>query len=122
VSPIAAGRALHVLARVALRIARPLRAKRMVDAAARWIAPLPDLDVARGLASAIDGQGTCLSRALTVAALLPEAEVVIGVDPRASSRLYAHAWVEHGGHALRASDVSGLEIARLASDEPRVGG
>ena len=117
-SATVAGHALHVVARVALRVATPLRAKRIVDLAAlatRRFMPLGNADSARVVASALDGHGTCLSRALTVAALLPGAEVVIGVDPRVRRPLYAHAWVEHGGRALRGADVSGAEIARLAN-------
>ena len=121
-SPTTSGRALHALARIALRIAPPLRAKRMVDSVARWVAPLADVDCARDLASALQARGTCLSRALTVAALLPGAEVVIGVDPRAGGSLFAHAWVEHEGRALRVTDVSGREITRLSGDTSRAQG
>jgi hypothetical protein len=51
------------------------------------------------------GTGTCLSRALVVAARTPHACVVIGADPRRSARFAAHAWVEVQG-------------TRLPDDEP----
>ncbi|HWL87753.1 MAG TPA: hypothetical protein VNO21_18245 [Polyangiaceae bacterium] len=103
---------LHALAWCALRVHGPARAKRLVVRAARWTAPLGDRDEARRLADAIDGHGTCLSRALTVAARTPGAEVVIalrGLEPRLS----AHAWVELDGVPLRNEDVAGKEIGRF---------
>jgi hypothetical protein len=118
VSPLAAARGLHLIARVALRVARPLNAKRIVDLAGRWVGPLPDVAIAQRVARSINTRGTCLSRALTIAALLPGAQVVIGVDARARSQLLAHAWIEYGGRALDVSEVRGLEIARLGGDMP----
>lgn len=105
---------LHVVARAALRALPPLDAKRVVDAAAVPLGRYPSLDRARAAAGTLDGTGTCLSRALTVAARLDGARVVIGVEPgRQISMLHAHAWVEIDGAPLRASDPRGEEIARL---------
>jgi hypothetical protein len=104
---------LHLLARAALRMLPPLRAKRAVDFAACCLPRLGGTDEACGLASKLDGHGSCLSRALTIAARLPGSDVVIAVDPRLARPLYAHAWVEVAGRALRASDIGGQEIVRL---------
>lgn len=109
-------RALHWLARVALRTMPPRRAKDVVDQAARALPPFASLEEARRVANALDAHGTCLSRAMTVASRLRNAEVVIGVDPnspRDPSPLGAHAWVVVDGVPLRASDPRGEEIVRL---------
>ena len=116
-SPLSSGRMVHAVARAALRLARPLIAKRIVDRVAQRVARQVERDVACMIAGALEPHGTCLSRALAVAALLPGAEVVIGVEPGASSRLFAHAWVEHSGRALRPTDIMGVEIARLSRDD-----
>lgn len=106
-------RLLHVVARLALRLRSPIRAKRLIDGAGRLMSPFETPAEARRAADSLEGQGTCLSRALTVAARLPDSEVVIGVDPSTGSSLYAHAWVEFGGCPLRQNDPGGQEIARL---------
>ncbi len=105
---------LHALARAALRALPPRDAKRIVDAAARPLGRFSSIERARRAADALDGSGTCLSRALTVASRLDGASVVIGVEPgRHVSMLHAHAWVELGGEPLRASDPRGEELVRL---------
>jgi hypothetical protein len=108
-------RALHLVARTALRLFPPRRAKDVVDETAkRLTVPFGSLDEARAVLAAIEHEGTCLSRALVVAARLRDAEVVIGVDPNGNrSLLAAHAWVVIDGVPLRASDPRGEEIARL---------
>lgn len=106
-------RLLHVVARIALRMRSPILAKRIIDGAGRLMPPFDTAAEARRAADALEGGGTCLSRALTVAARLRDSEVVIGVHPGMSSPLYAHAWVEFGGSPLRADDPGGREIARL---------
>jgi hypothetical protein len=58
-------------------------------------------------------RGSCLSRALAIAARSPSADVVIGVRPEGGTGLYAHAWVEVDGKPLHPSDPGGSEIARL---------
>ncbi len=114
---VAAAHALHAVARMALRLASPLRAKRIVDAVGRRMPRLLAHE-ARAVANAIDSRGTCLSRAMTVAAMVPGAAVVIGVDPLARRPLFGHAWVELAGQPLRPGDVDGFEIARLVTDQP----
>ncbi len=69
------------------------------------------------IASALDSRGTCLSRSLTLAARLPDAEVVIAVDARSlgghGAAFTAHAWVESHGVPLRSDDVIAGEIVRI---------
>ncbi|WP_394837837.1 lasso peptide biosynthesis protein [Pendulispora rubella] len=108
-------RLLHGIARIAIRIAKPRGAKRITDVCGRLLPPFMSLDEACAAATSLDGTGTCLSRALTIAACLPASEVVIGVDPNANTALplFAHAWVEVSTVPIRPTDAQGLEIARL---------
>jgi hypothetical protein len=46
------------------------------------------------VAQQLGGRGTCLSQALTIAARLPGAQVVIGSDGSSAGVFGAHAWVE----------------------------
>jgi len=105
--------ALELVARVALRVAPPRRAKAAVDRAARYLGSRGGVPDARLGAAWLDRSGTCLSRALAVAACLPGSVVVIGVDPGGARGLAAHAWVEIDGAPLRESDPDGEAIARL---------
>ena len=112
---VACSRALLWAARFALRVQGPLAAKRTVDRVARRLPKYPSLEAAGASLESLAGRGSCLSRALAVAARLPGASVVIGVNPRLSASLYAHAWVEANGMVLDASDQRSHveEIARL---------
>jgi hypothetical protein len=105
---------LNVAAYVLLRFRKPLE----VQAALARIGPiLPQLHTRRQIqraSAALGRRGTCLSRALAVAARAPEAEVVIGVCPPGETPFRAHAWLELQGEPLDPSDPSGAEIARLA--------
>jgi hypothetical protein len=67
------------------------------------------------MARALDRRGSCLSRSLAIAARLPGSTVVIGVDPRRSARLSAHAWVELGSEIIDGAmrPVTEEQIARL---------
>ena len=105
-------RTLRIVASLALSIFPPLRAKQIVDFVARPLAPL-SCPEAICLAQALEGRGTCLSRALAIAARLPGADVVIGIAPPPTKGPFAHAWVEYRGRPLRASDATGVEIARI---------
>jgi hypothetical protein len=104
---------LHVLARLALHSRPPLEADRIVRFAACRISPLRDLAAARIAFDTLRSHGSCLSRAISIAARLPEAQVVIGVDPRRSNGLTAHAWVELGGAILEGPEPGVEEIARF---------
>jgi hypothetical protein len=68
---------------------------------------------ARVALGTLSSHGTCLSRALAVAARTPSADVAIAVatDPRAP--LFAHAWIEMDGAPIDPSDAVGSVIARL---------
>lgn len=117
-------RVLHLVARGALRVGSPLRAKAIVDRVARLWPPLEGPAAASEAAWAIAREGSCLSRALTVGASLPGAEVVLAVDVWSGSRLAAHAWLEVGGRRIPdrrgAEDAvfEGNEIARLSPTLP----
>jgi Transglutaminase-like superfamily len=111
--------ALHAFARILLRFCSPRRAYTIL---ARVGSLLPSYDERSDVLRAgarIQRRGTCLSRALTVAARSPEAEVVIGVAPRPGERLLAHAWLELAGVPLHESDVAGSEIVRLGGTHCR---
>jgi hypothetical protein len=88
---------LHWLARVALRVRSPLQAKALLDRVGRLFPPLRGVESASEAAQTLFSSGSCLSRAMTIAAAVPGAEVVIGVDAWSAARLTAHAWVELDG-------------------------
>jgi hypothetical protein len=109
--------ALHGVARLAVRLLTPVRAKRLLDRLGGGLRAYRTPDELRAGAHVLDGHGTCLTRALTLAARAPGAEVVIAVDPRRSASLHAHAWVEFAGTTFgedgaRAGGAG--EIARLS--------
>jgi hypothetical protein len=90
-------RVLHLLAQVALRACSPLGAKALVDYVGCRLMCLRGAEGAQAAVRELVAHGSCLSRALAVAAALPGAEVVIGVDPWRSARIFAHAWLEVDG-------------------------
>jgi hypothetical protein len=110
-----ATRFLHTVARVALRVGSPRRAKAWVGTVGLLFPSFSGKEEARAEALELRAAGTCLSRAIAIAARLPDAKVVIGVDPSVETALplFAHAWVEIGGIPLVPSDAQGHEIARL---------
>jgi hypothetical protein len=109
--------ALHCLARVALRVRPPMRAKALVDRMARRFPPLRGgIESARDAVDTLFPTGSCLSRAVAIAAVLPGAQVVLGVDAWSAARVRAHAWLEIDG--VRVDTVPGGsqfpdEIARF---------
>jgi hypothetical protein len=107
-----ASRALHLVARVALRVQSPLAAKRTVDMAASFLPRVRGRAAALRVLRSVAGRGTCLTRSLVVASRVEDAEVVIGVSPTSRS-IDAHAWVEIGGAPLADDDARGEVIARL---------
>lgn len=112
---------LHWLARVALRLRPPLEAKAVVDRVAQHMPQLRGADDARAAVRALGPSGSCLSRAVAVAAILPGADVVIGIDVWRSAQLAAHAWVEVDGECVDTNvDGSALptELARLGPTFP----
>jgi len=101
---------LNVFALATLRALRPLDAKALVARVACWYPVLTTADTAGRAASRLGVRGTCLSRALAVAARCSQADVVIAVTPascprsdyrsRTRNAIHAHAWVEVAGVAI----------------------
>jgi hypothetical protein len=110
-----ATRALHWVARVALLLQPPRRARSIVRRVGAALPPFASVDDAKAASDALGGSGTCLTRALAISARLPGSEVVIGVDPRRSARIVAHAWVALGTEVVGANvSNDGTEtIARM---------
>jgi hypothetical protein len=105
-------RALRIVASLALSLFPPLRAKRIVDFVARPLPPL-SCQAATCHAEALEGRGTCLARAMAIAARLPGADVVIAIASPETKGPFSHAWVEYRGRPLRDLDAKGVEIARI---------
>jgi hypothetical protein len=106
---------VHALACVALRVLPPRKALRAVRISARAMPALWRNRDAEQIGRTLAGRGTCLSRAVAIAALAPNIEIVIGVAPD-SRTLRAHAWVERAGIPLTGQIEEFTEIARLSSD------
>jgi hypothetical protein len=106
---------LHFVARVLIRLVAPQRAHRILVRLGGLLPPHGTRDAVVRAERRIRSKGTCLTRSLTVAARSPNADLVIGVLPPEGRTLIAHAWLEVGGAPLDASDVAGVEIARLRS-------
>jgi hypothetical protein len=105
--------ALLALAHGLLRVLPPLRAHALLLRIGRRLPEIRTPEEARAASAKLGRLGSCLSRALTVAARAPTADVVIGVAPTGASPLFAHAWLEMSGHPVDPSDVAGAAIARL---------
>ena len=90
-------RALHLLARLALRLCSPLQAKALVDRIGIHLEAMQGPEAARAAVRELFPAGTCLSRAVTIAATLRGADVVIGFDAWSGARGSAHAWLEIDG-------------------------
>jgi Transglutaminase-like superfamily len=99
---------LHLYARVGIRVWPPLEAKRRVDSLGSWL-PRWEFGEAFAAAERLRG-GSCLSRALVLAARMRDADVVIG--RRAASPFQAHAWVESQGRSIGLNEPC-TELARL---------
>jgi hypothetical protein len=110
--------ALNVMARVALFFLRPKDAQRLVGRVAdAWPRRLGE-DEARRAVQRLKPLGTCLSRSLAIAAMLPNAEVIIGIRKEVAGEVRAHAWVEWAGRPLDAEEAVGEELARLGRAAP----
>lgn len=105
-------RLLNLVAIVLLRARPPLEAHAILKRVGRLLPPHRGREDVLRAAGRLGPRGTCLSRALALAARTPGAAVVIGVRPEPGT-IEAHAWVELDGRPLRATDPSGEEIARL---------
>lgn len=103
------GHATHTLTRGMLRLFGPAKTLRALRALSSMSC---DARTARHLAATLEPSGTCLTRALAVAAVTPGSVVVLGgwLD---ANRFNAHAWVEIDGIPLRAWDRSGKPLATV---------
>jgi hypothetical protein len=104
-----------------LHLSSPARVHALLVRLGACFTPLETPRQAQCLARRLSAHGTCLSRSLTIAARMPIADVVIGVQPRTGAHLLAHAWVEVAGVPLDASQPAGEVIARLCGSRS-VGG
>jgi hypothetical protein len=105
-------KATVLLASLLLRACRPLRAHAIMQRVGWFLPSLRTPAEARAAVESLQRWGTCLSRALAVAARTPGADVVIGVQPDQGA-LRAHAWLELSGEPVDQSAPAGCEIARL---------
>ena len=110
---------LHALAWALLHMCSPARVHTVLLRVGHHLAPIETPKEARRVSVALARHGTCLSRALALAARTPTADVVIGVEPRKNAPLFAHAWVEMGGTPIDPADVAGDAIARLCGPRSR---
>ena len=123
----ASDNALNLFAYLVLRASPPARAKIWVDRLGRMHLSVMGTKNAEQMMRRLNRRGTCLSRALAVAACLPGSEVVIGVARSSSppievnSRDFAaHAWVELGGIPVDEDEKAGwFEVARMPSTRLR---
>ena len=109
---IIAARAMNRVAWLLLRACGPGDAHRMLCALGS-VLPEKSVQELHAVARAIRGRGTCLTRAMTLSARCKDLDVVIAVEPRVSSPLFAHAWAAHAGGPLDPTEVAGAIIARL---------
>ena len=105
--------ALHVMARILLRCVSLTRTQKVLARVARPLPELRSVDEVREALDRLGKRGTCLSRALTVGAMAPASELIIGVG-RGPLSVGAHAWLEVDGIPLLAGGDASNEIARLS--------
>jgi len=112
---------LHLLARVLLRVCSLPNTYTTLIRLGALFPPHRDRNRLLRASDRVRGRGTCLTRALAVAARAPAADVVIGIPPREDDRFVAHAWLELGGEPVDPAEVTGPEIARLRkrANKPR---
>jgi hypothetical protein len=104
---------LNIGARLLLRVCSPLQAHALLMRIGRALPQRHTRAEVRVAASRLGPKGTCLSRALALAARSPSADVVIGVRPEGDRSVFAHAWVEMDGEPLDSTHPAGSEIARM---------
>ncbi len=101
---------LHAVAWLSLRAMPPKEAYAVVLRAGAVLPQRRSVPAIRRAAARLRF-GSCLSRAMTLAARAPGSEVVIGVSPPGA--FSAHAWIELDGAPLDPNDPVGTEITRL---------
>jgi hypothetical protein len=106
---------LHGLARLLLRVCSPRTADRFLRRMGAFLPQRRTRGEVRRAAIRMRTRGTCLSRAMAIAARAPKAEMVIGVAPGFRERFVAHAWLEFDGAPLEAPEFVSHEIARIRS-------
>jgi hypothetical protein len=105
---------LDLIATILLRLVTPIQAHSVLRTIGTLLPKRRGRDNIRSAAIRLKRRGTCLSRALALSARSPDADVVIGVLPPGRRQLaLAHAWLELEGAPIDASEVVGVEIARL---------
>jgi len=104
-----------------VRLTSPLQAKLASDAVAAMLPPLRGAAEAEAAMKWLGDSGTCLTRALAVASRLPEAEIVIGVDPSRRLVSFAHAWVEFKGRKIETVPIETAAPARIDAKEQPAG-
>jgi len=114
VDGVVEARVLHAFSRVALRLFALQRATAMIESVARLFPPLAGTHQAKESLAALGQSGSCLSRSVTIAAMLPGSALVIGGNRAKSGSFHAHAWIEVGGDALGLeADVGFAPLIRL---------
>jgi Transglutaminase-like superfamily len=105
--------ALHILARFLVRVCPLGSARAILGRIGRLFPAHGDrVRMAQAIVG-LRGRGSCLSRALAIAARAPHADLVIGCPPRTNGRFAAHAWLEIAGEPIDPAETKGVEIARL---------
>ncbi len=105
--------AAHLVARVTVALLPPAQALKVTAYFTRRMRL--DRISARHVSSVLEPWGTCLSRAVSIAARIPGAEIVLGGDTETGA-FTAHAWVEIDGRPLRSWDPQGRVLARFGGD------
>lgn len=103
--------ASHVVARIAVALLPPKAALRATASVVRGL-PV-GAEAARHIAGLLEPSGTCLTRAVAIAARLEGAQVALGHLRDAGGQPFGHAWVELDGRPLRSWDAHGEVLARF---------
>jgi hypothetical protein len=105
--------ALNMAARFLLLACSPATTHRVMVRVGAMLPQRRSRDEIARASARMGTRGTCLTRALAIAARTPSAEVVVGVQSPKGDRLNAHAWIEIAGKPLEPTNESWYEIARL---------
>jgi hypothetical protein len=105
---------LHVLARALLRISSPLKTYELLCEVGSVLPQRKSYAAVRSAFLGLSRRGTCLSRAMAIAARAPNVEIVIGLLPRSGvESMLAHAWLEFEGVPVDCAEARGVELARI---------
>ena len=106
------GQVLHGFVRASVRFQSPSASRTAFRRCSAYLPAVSDPKRVRLLVRILASRGTCWTRALTLATVVPRSEVVIGVNP-ADATMFAHAWVESPNRRVRRASLNVSEIARL---------